>query len=177
LAGSHPLEGELPLARRRQNQRQERTTLRKPGDLMGSSVDPDIVTTILAPSAQRAPHDDRDPWLLMGADAVMAFPLAGQPGHGRTAFVRRQPVRIVSGRLEGGYTNVFELICPSCGDHPYLDYSEIPLRLQWLRGPRSLTASLAAYHKHLDPHTDSAASLGPSRARFRGSQPRRLRIE
>jgi hypothetical protein len=118
---------------------------------MSSSVDPDIATSILAPSDQRAPHDDRDPWLLTGADSVMALPLAGQPGHGRTAFVRRQPVRIVDGRFEGGYANVFELICPGCGDHPYLDYSEIPPRLQWLRGPRSLAASLAAYHKHLSP--------------------------
>jgi hypothetical protein len=127
---------------------------------MSSSVDPDIVTVILAPPAQRAPHDDRDPWLLTRADAAMALPLAGQPGHGRTAFVRRQPVRIVYGRFEGGYTNVFELICPGCGDHPYLDYSEVSPRLQWLRGPRSLAASVAAYHKHLSPlpypHTDSA---------------------
>jgi hypothetical protein len=38
----------------------------------------------------------------------MTFPLPGQPGHGRTAFVRRQPVRIVDGRAEGGYTAVFE---------------------------------------------------------------------
>jgi hypothetical protein len=44
---------------------------------------------------------------------------------------------------------VFELICPSCGDHPDLDYSEVPPRLQWLRGPRPLEAALAAYHKHL----------------------------
>jgi hypothetical protein len=79
----------------------------------------------------------------------MALPLAGQPGHGRTAFVRRQPVRIVDGRFEGGYTHVFELICPSCGDHPYLDYSEVPPRLQWLRGPRTLQAALATYRKHL----------------------------
>lgn len=116
---------------------------------MSSSVDPGIVTVVVAPPAQRAPHDDRDPWLLTRADAVMASPPAGQPGHGSTAFVRRQPVRIVCGRFEGGYTNVFELICPGCGDHPYLDYSEVSPRLQWLRGPRSLTASLAAYHKHL----------------------------
>jgi hypothetical protein len=46
----------------------------------------------------------------------MTLPLAGQPGHGRMAFLRRQPVRIVGGRTEGGYTSEFELICPSCGD-------------------------------------------------------------
>jgi hypothetical protein len=24
--------------------------------------------------------------------------------------------------MKGGYTDVFELICGECGDHPYLDY-------------------------------------------------------
>jgi hypothetical protein len=65
--------------------------------------------------------------------------------------VRRQPVRIVDGRVEGGYTSVFELICPGCGDNPYVDYSEIPPRLQWLRGPLTLEAALEAYDKHLGP--------------------------
>jgi hypothetical protein len=77
------------------------------------------------------------------------MPLAGVPGHGSTAVLRRQPVRIVDGRFEGGYTDVFELICPSCGDHADLDYSEVPPRLQRLRGPRPPEAALAAYHKHL----------------------------
>ena len=94
----------------------------------------------------------------------MTLPLAGQPGHGRTAFVRRQPGRIVDGRFEGGYTGLFELICPGCGDHPYLDYAEIPPRLQWLRGPRTLRGALAVYDKHLGPpgtNGDSAGSLDP----------------
>jgi hypothetical protein len=98
----------------------------------------------------------------------MTFPLAGQPGHGRTAFVRRQPARIVDGRAEGGYTGVFEFICPGCGDNPYVDYSEIPPQLQWLRGPRTLEAALEAYDKHLGPlpgpNGDSAGSLGPGYA-------------
>lgn len=79
----------------------------------------------------------------------MALPLPGQPGHGRTASVRRQPVRIVDGRTEGGYADTFELICPGCGDHPYLDYSEIPPRMQRIRGPYTLEAALAAYEEHL----------------------------
>jgi len=95
----------------------------------------------------------------------MAFPLLGQPGHGRTAFVRRQPAHIVDGRVEGGYTGVFEFICPGCGDHPYVDYTEIPPQLQLLRGPRTLEAALEAYDKHLGPlpgpNGDSAGSLGP----------------
>ena len=91
----------------------------------------------------------RDPWLRIDPDAAMMFPLPGQLGHGRTACLRRQPARITGGRIEGGYTNVFELICPSCGDHPYLDYSEIPARLQQIRGPYPLHVGLAAYEKHL----------------------------
>jgi len=43
---------------------------------------------------------------------------------------------------------MYELICPSCGDHPGLDYSAISLRLQWLRGPYTLEAALAVFHKH-----------------------------
>ena len=78
-----------------------------------------------------------------------AVPAAVWPAHGDTARLRRQPVRMVEGRAEGGYRDLFELICPSCGDHPYLDYSEVSPRLQRLRGPRTLTAGLAAYEKHL----------------------------
>lgn len=92
----------------------------------------------------------------------MTLPLAGQPGHGRTASLRRQPAHIVAGRMEGSYTSAFELICPSCGDHPYLDYSEVPPQLQRLRGPRTLQAGLAAYDEHLGllprPHKDRSAS-------------------
>ena len=90
-------------------------------------------------------HRARDPWLRVD-DRATTLPAAGQPGHDRTASLRRQPVRIVDGRMEGGYADRFELICPSCGDHPYLDYSEVPPRL---RGPRALEAGLVAYGKHL----------------------------
>jgi hypothetical protein len=81
----------------------------------------------------------------------MTFPLAGQPGHGSTAFVRRQPARIADGRIQSGYTGAFELICPGCGDNPYVDYAEVPPQLQRLRGPRTLQAALEAYDKHLGP--------------------------
>jgi hypothetical protein len=94
-------------------------------------------------------HRSRDPWLRVDVGDAVTVPAAGQAGHGRTASLRRQPVAIVDGRIEGGYTDKFELICPSCGDHPYLDYSEVAPRLQWLRGPRTLEAGLAAYAKHL----------------------------
>jgi hypothetical protein len=62
--------------------------------------------------------------------------------------VRKQPVRIVDGRAEGGYHDAYEVICPSCGDSPDLDYSEVSLGLQWLRGPYTLEVALAAYLKH-----------------------------
>ena len=79
----------------------------------------------------------------------MTLPPAGQPGHGGTASLRRQPACIVQSWAEGGYTDAFELICCECGDHPYLDYSEIPPRLQRIRGPYTMRAGLAAYEKHL----------------------------
>ena len=104
----------------------------------------------------------------MGPIVGMTFPLVGQPGHGSTAFVRRQPARIVDGRVQGGYTDAFELICPGCGDNPYVDYSEVPPQLQWLRGPLTLEAALEAYDKHLGPlpgpNGDSPGRLGPGYA-------------
>jgi len=110
-----------------------------------------------------------DPWLRL-PEAGATFPLAGQPGHGRTAYLRRQPARIVEGWMEGGYTGVFELICGQCGDHPYLAYTQIPPWLQRIRGPYTLEAGLAAYEKHLglgiggSPAPDTQRQPGPPRA-------------
>jgi hypothetical protein len=85
-----------------------------------------------------------DPWRRLDDLGAVIPPLAGQPGHGKTASLRRQPARIADGRMDGGYTSAFELICPSCGDHPYPDYSEISARLQRLRGPSTMEAALSA---------------------------------
>ena len=41
--------------------------------------------------------------------------------------LRRQPVRIVDGQPESGYASMYEIICCDCGDHPRLDYREVPL--------------------------------------------------
>ena len=80
----------------------------------------------------------------------MTVPVAGQPGRGMTASIRRQPARITGGRKEGGYRNAFEVVCCDRGDHPYRDYSEIPLALQRIRGPyTTMAAALAAYDRHL----------------------------
>jgi hypothetical protein len=100
------------------------------------------------PAARRGP-DPPDPWLRIDDHEASGLPAAGQPGHGRTASLRRQPARIVAGRMEGGYTDVFELICGQCGDHPYVDYRDISPRLQRLRGPYSMQAGLKAYEEHL----------------------------
>jgi hypothetical protein len=58
-----------------------------------------------------------------------------QPGDGWTVVLRRQPARIVRGRPEGGYTDLFEIICCDCGDHPDLDYCEVSLVVQRVCGP------------------------------------------
>src|ERR1019366_988671 len=123
---------------------------------MGSPGDPDIVTTTRFPahlSAVPAPREQRrarDPWLRMDDQGAKTLPrFAGHPGHGRTASLRRQPGRVVDGRMEDDYTGAFELICPGCGDHRYLDYSEVSPRLQRIRGPYTLEAGLTAYEMHL----------------------------
>ena len=80
--------------------------------------------------------------------------------------MQRRPVRIVDGRPEGGYTSRYELICPSCGDNPYLDFLDVPAQLQWLRGPWTLGAGLAAYDEHIGPDPSAnghnAGSLAPA---------------
>ena len=95
----------------------------------------------------------------MVAAGMIASPLAGEPGHGGTAVLRRQPVLLADGRAaERRYTGAFELICCECGDNPYLDYSRVSARLQQLRGPYTITAGLAAYEQHLGlPVFDSPA--------------------
>ena len=92
----------------------------------------------------------RDPRGSVEAGDVMTVPVAGQPGHGITASIRRQPVRIVEGRKEGGYRDAFEIVCCDYSDHPYWDYSEISPSLQQIRGPyTTMAAALAAYDQHL----------------------------
>ena len=118
---------------------------------MSSASDRDDIVTNAGPAVVVVPRprDPRDPWLHLELEAIAASPFAGQPGHGSKAVLRRQPVRIVHRRFEGGYTDGYEIICPDCGDDLYLDYSEVSWRLQWLRGPYTLEAGLAAYHIHL----------------------------
>ena len=66
----------------------------------------------------------------------------GPCGDGWTVVLRRQPVRMVEGGAEGGYTDVFQLICCDCGDDPGLDYREVAPGFGWSAGPtRSRTVS------------------------------------
>ena len=115
------------------------------------------------------------PWLRLPTDAGTTLPRAGQPGHGRTAYLRRQPARIVDGRMEGGYTGAFELICGQCGDHPYLDYSQIPRgcsrsagRTPW-RGPSRVCEPPRARNRR-QTGTGHAAQARPAQGRSRQGQ-------
>ena len=55
-----------------------------------------------------------------------------------------------------GTHRVFELICCDCRDHPYLDYSQVPPRLQQLRGPYTKDEGIAAFAQHLGLVADDA---------------------
>jgi hypothetical protein len=72
----------------------------------------------------------------------------GEPALGWTLVLRRQPVRLVEGRPEGGYTDAYELICCACGDHPDLDYRDVSPELQLIRGPYEFSAGVEAYGRH-----------------------------
>ena len=84
-----------------------------------------------------------------------------RPAHGWTAVLQRRPARIVAGRPEGGYTNVFEIICCDCGDQPDLDYREVSAELQRIRGPYPIAAGVTAYEKHLRLHRPPARQTSP----------------
>jgi hypothetical protein len=72
-----------------------------------------------------------------------------QAALGWTVVLRRQPVRIVEGQPEGGYTDAYELICCECGDHPDLDYREISAEHRRIRGPYIFAIGVAAYGEHV----------------------------
>jgi len=81
-----------------------------------------------------------------------------QPGDGWTAVLRRRPARMVEGRPEGGYTDLFEIVCCDCGDHPYLDYSEVSPELQRVRGPYPVADGISAYVEHAGLHHQPAGT-------------------
>ena len=86
-----------------------------------------------------------------------------QPGQDWTAVLRRQPVRIVNGKAEGGDTEMFEIICCDCGDDLGLDYRDVPPHLQLTRGPYLLRDGVAAYNQHLKMHQKPAPAVDTGR--------------
>jgi hypothetical protein len=84
-----------------------------------------------------------------GANGAGPLGPVDQNGQIARSFLRRQPVHIVAGRIEGGYTGAFEVICCDCGDNPDQGYSESSPRLQRLRGPYPLLEGSTAYQAHL----------------------------
>src|ERR1700722_1960991 len=94
--------------------------------------------------------------------AIVAMATLDQPGPAWTVVLPRQPVRIVDGRPEGGYTDAFEIVCCDCGDHPDLDYSEVRPELRQVRGPYSVADGIAAYVAHVGRyHPAPAAGARP----------------
>jgi hypothetical protein len=93
-----------------------------------------------------------------------------QPGHGWTVVLRRQPVRIVDGCPEGGYTDAFEIVCCDCGDHPDLDYFDVRPELRQVRGPYSVADGIAAYVAHVRRH-HPAPTVGLPAAFAAGREP------
>lgn len=94
-----------------------------------------------------------------------------EPGHGWTVVLRRQPVRIVDGRPEGGYNDAFEIVCCDCGDDPDLDYSEVPPELRQVRGPYSVADGIAAYIAHVERYHQQAPAVGAEPAAVAGLEP------
>lgn len=82
-----------------------------------------------------------------------------QPGLGWTVVLRRQPVRIVAGRPEGGYTDAFEIVCCDCGDDPDLDYAEVSPELRRIRGPYLIADGVAAYADHVGRYHQAASAI------------------
>ena len=95
----------------------------------------------------------------------------GPPGPGWTVVLRRQPVRIVEGRAEGGYTDEFEIICCDCGDDPGLDYREVSPALQRIRGPYPIASGITAYVQHARRHPSPRVRRPHAEAIRRGLTP------
>jgi hypothetical protein len=74
---------------------------------------------------------------------------SGIPGHDNgTAFVRRKPVRIDDdGMIRQGYTELWEVVCPACGDPITVNYEDAVPEIRMIRGP------------YQDQHTASVALM------------------
>ena len=72
-----------------------------------------------------------------------------EPALGWTVVLRRLSARSVDGRMAGGCTDAYELICCECGDDPDLDYCDVSPEVQRVRGPYLVVAGVAAYGMHV----------------------------
>ena len=90
-----------------------------------------------------------------------------EPALGWTLVLRRQPVHLVEGRPEGGYTDAYELICCDCGDNPEVDYRDVSAGLQRIRGPYTVAAGISAYGQHVRLHHRQPLILAASGTRQR----------
>jgi hypothetical protein len=99
--------------------------------------------------ASSEPASPSPPDLPPSANGVLPPASVDQNGEIPRSFLRRQPARIVAGRIEGGYTSAFEVIRCDCGDNPDLDCSEISPWVQQIRWPYPLHEGLTAYEQHL----------------------------
>ena len=70
---------------------------------------------------------------------------------------------MIEGRPEGGYTDLFEIICCDCGDSPDLDYRDVSPVLQRVRGPYPIADGITAYVMHLRRYHQPARAASMAR--------------
>ena len=115
---------------------------------------------VLAPRGQ---HDPAGSWPRTAAESAgHSLPRASQATAAQQGL-RRQPTRLVDGRVEGGHRRI-EVICPSCGDHPDLDYSEVS---PWLQSFAGRTRSRRAW-RCISSSTEAGPPPESDRWRSRG---------
>jgi hypothetical protein len=95
-----------------------------------------------------------------------------------TPVLRLRPKEIVYGRPHGGYCNVYEIVCPGCGDLADVAHRDIPPRTQRILGPYLLAEGIAAYEAHYAEHRAREVRVngdhpppGHQDRRGRGQQP------
>jgi hypothetical protein len=71
---------------------------------------------------------------------------------------------------EGGYKDLFEIICCDCGDHPDLDYSAVSPVLQQVRGPYRIAGGITAYVLHARLHRQPARAARMARRPMRAGR-------
>jgi hypothetical protein len=89
-----------------------------------------------------------------------------QSGDGWTVVLRRQLARLVQGRAEGGYTDMFEIICCDCGDDPGLGNSQVSPELRRVSGPYPVADGISAHVTHVRLHRQPARAASRGRGRM-----------